>query len=208
MKLFVKFILFLLLGVSSGAVIYGDEPIFTPQEHCLAYQTEKEMFFISGVEVVGKSCDLTTDIQLSENEKQIKIVISVPVKSFDSDSGTRDEHVFEILSGETEPNVTFTADPIDVAALKEGVAKGQMDVAGLLKIAKGEHQVTFKVQFKKEDNTVIASGRLDTTYSKLNITVPTVGPGGLIADVADKISFLLHLRADKLSGEKVLALFK
>ena len=49
-------------------------------------------------------------------------------------------------------------------------------------------------------------GILITSFSDLKIEVPTVGPGGLLADTRDYLELLVHLQSDKISGTEKIAL--
>ena len=49
-------------------------------------------------------------------------------------------------------------------------------------------------------------GKHIASFSGLRVEVPTVGPGGLIADPGDYLELLVHLRSDKISGTEKIAL--
>ena len=47
---------------------FAEENVFVQDEHCLAYKTEKTMFFLfAGVGVIGKSCEVKAEMRLGEN---------------------------------------------------------------------------------------------------------------------------------------------
>ncbi|MCP4294419.1 MAG: YceI family protein [Proteobacteria bacterium] len=206
MKTKIRYFIIPLLLSSFATNLFGEESIFDVQDHCLAYQAEKEMFFFSGVHVIGKSCNINANIKYSENEDRLLISVSTPIMSFDSDNGSRDEHVFEILGGKFHPNITFVSDWIETQEIKQSIVKGSMSLPGMLGIAGQDHPVVFQIQFKNVDNSMIVTGSLETSFSNLNIRVPKVGIGGIIADTADRVILLLHLRGEKISGEKALNL--
>ena len=49
-------------------------------------------------------------------------------------------------------------------------------------------------------------GKLMTSFSDLNIEVPTLGPGGLLADTRDYLELLVHLQSNKISGAENIVL--
>ena len=53
-KLFVIITTGILLLLNSP-LVFPEEPVFAPEEHCLAYKTVKTMFFFADVDVIGKS---------------------------------------------------------------------------------------------------------------------------------------------------------
>ncbi len=52
-----------ILLLLNSPLAFPEEPVFAPEEHCLAYKTVKTMFFFVDVDVIGKSCDVKGEIQ-------------------------------------------------------------------------------------------------------------------------------------------------
>ena len=53
-KLFVIITTGILLLLNSP-LVFPEEHVFAPEEHCLAYKTVKTMFFFADVDVIGKA---------------------------------------------------------------------------------------------------------------------------------------------------------
>lgn len=106
MKFFSLSLIFGIIQLIGTLSIVAGETVFQKEDHCLAYQTVKSMFFFVDVEVVGKSCEVTSQVIFSEDHQQFQVVIEVPIRSLDSDNSSRDEHVFEILNAENYSNPT------------------------------------------------------------------------------------------------------
>ena len=86
---------------------FAEEIVFAPDEHCLAYKTEKTILFFKDVEVIGKSCEVKAEIRWQDSTEQAQVEVSVPVASLDSANSFRDEHMPEFLKAELTPNIRF-----------------------------------------------------------------------------------------------------
>ena len=87
--------------------VFPEEPVFAPEEHCLAYKTVKKMFFFTDVDVIGKSCNVTAEMHWEESEERAQVEVSVPVKTLDSGTVLRDGDIPEILKADLSPNIRF-----------------------------------------------------------------------------------------------------
>ena len=56
MNKIINVLLTVILLTIGSQTSFAEEIVFAPDEHCLAYKTEKSMFFFEDVEVIGKSC--------------------------------------------------------------------------------------------------------------------------------------------------------
>ena len=177
---------------------FADEPVFAPEDHCLAYKAEKVMFFLADVDVIGKSCDVQSAINWDGSKGQIQV--SVPVTSFDSDSGDRDEEVAIILKQELTPSITFTSEWLEQDALQNMLQSSNTKVAGNLEVAGNQFPVTFDMKFSKQADFYLVEGQLVSSFTFFKVEVPTVGPGGLISESKDYVELLVHLRSDKITG--------
>ena len=66
--------------------------------------------------------------------------------------------------------------------------------------------VKFTLNFKDQGGLFLIEGKLMTSFSDLNIEVPTECPGGLLADTRDYLELLVHLQSDKISGAEKITL--
>ena len=88
-KLFVIITIGILL-LPNSPLVFPEELVFAPEEHCLAYKTVKTMFFFADVDVIGKSCDVTAEMHWQESGEKAQVEVSVPVKTLDSGNALRD----------------------------------------------------------------------------------------------------------------------
>ncbi|MBC8259040.1 MAG: YceI family protein [SAR324 cluster bacterium] len=183
---------------------FAEEPIFAPEEHCLAYKTEKVMFLFADVEVIGKSCELTTIMHWNTSGDLAKIEVSVPVNSLDSGNTMRDKDIPNILKAELTPKISFISEWLKKSVWEEMLAGQRPKISGNLEVAGGVFPVKFNLSFAKQDGYFLVEGHLKTTFSALKVTVPAV-VGGLLAEPGNELELLLHLRTDKISGaEKIV----
>jgi hypothetical protein len=66
--------------------------------------------------------------------------------------------------------------------------------------------VKFTLNFTDQGGLFLIEGKLITSFSDLNIEVPTVDPGGLFADTRDYLELLVHLQSNKISGAENIVL--
>jgi polyisoprenoid-binding protein YceI len=205
---------YILLGTSAAALAASQqepaathssgkaETIFASGEHCVAYRTIKGMFVWFEATVLGRNCSF--DARLEAFGPDYRLVMTIPVTSFESGNETRDEHVAELLGGPSRRALEFQSEPLSgtrLAALLQGQPG---TVAGDLFIGGRPHGVVFEVQLHRQDGRNYLDVHLQTTFSALGITVPKVGPGGLIARPGDAVELLAQLDPARLAAAKVL----
>ena len=66
--------------------------------------------------------------------------------------------------------------------------------------------VKFTLNFTDQGGLFLIEGKLITSFSDLNIEVPTLGPDGLLADTRDYLELLVHLQSNKISGAENIVL--
>mgnify|MGYP005623503101 FL=1 len=195
----------IMLTLGSQAA-FAEEDVFALDEHCLAYKTEKSMFFFAGIEVIGKSCDVQAEIHWQDSEEQAQVEVSVPVSSFDSGNSLRDGDIPEILRAELTPEIRFISNWLSRTDMQKMLENQSADVSGMLEVAGNTFPVKFTLSFKDQGAFYLIEGKLITSFSELKVEVPTVGPGGLLAEPRDYLELLVHLRSDKISGTEKIAL--
>ena len=195
----------IMLTLGSQAA-FAEEDVFALDEHCLAYKTEKSMFFFAGFEVIGKSCDVQAEIHWQDSEEQAQVEVSVPVSSFDSGNSLRDGDIPEILRAELTPEIRFISNWLSRTDMQKMLENQSADVSGMLEVAGNTFPVKFTLSFKDQGAFYLIEGKLITSFSELKVEVPTVGPGGLLAEPRDYLELLVHLRSDKISGTEKIAL--
>mgnify|MGYP000134285359 CR=1 FL=1 len=61
-------------------------------DHCVAYKTEKRIFLVKNVTVIGKNCDVSSQV-IPQVDGSFSIEMSVPVEGFHSGEPERDRDV-------------------------------------------------------------------------------------------------------------------
>ena len=204
MNKIINILLTIILLTIGSQMSFAEEIVFAPDEHCLAYKTEKSIFFFEGVEVIGKSCEVKAEIRWQDSTEQAQVEVSVPVKSLDSANSLRDEQMPEILKAELSPNIRFISTWLSRATMQKILEEQNAEVPGILEVAGNTFPVKFTLNFTNQGRFFLIEGKLITSFSNLNIKVPSAGPGGLIANTRDYLELLVHLQSDKISGAEKL----
>lgn len=196
----IKRSIFILLGGVFVASAYAqDLKIFAENEHCVAYRTLKEMFLFAEVEVIGKSCQMTTKLEQNSVNRTVRVTVTIPISTLKSDSEDRDEEILTIMNTAKFPNIEFTSVWFAREELSRYLSERKTKLQGKLKIKGKSHQVAFPLQFRPQSKEWIIEGRLITTFSAFEVVVPAVA-GGMIAQPSDLLELWLHLSASKIEG--------
>ena len=146
---------------------FAKENIFTPDEHCLAYKTEKTMFFFAGVEVNGKSCEVKAEIRWQDFTELAQMVVTVTVKSLDSANSFRDEHMPELLKSELSPNIGFISTWMSRTDIQKIMEEQNVEIFGILEVAENTFPVNFTLNFTDQVKFFLIKGKLITSFSSL-----------------------------------------
>ena len=140
----------------------------------------------------------------SDDIDQTQIEVSVPLQSFKSGSKKRDKHVAEILGAPDYTGISFNTGWIEADMLCESISQGNMVLPGSLEVKGTRFPVNFDLQFSSVDAKLIVEGSLKTTLSELEVEVPKVGPGGMIAKPHEDLELFVHLYLAKVDGGNAL----
>lgn len=173
--------------------------VFEEGEHGLAYMTEKKMFLLANIHVTAKSTVPVTSIEFSDNKDKVRIEVSVPIASFDSGNHDRDKGVVDILKGNENPNIRFMTDWLDCEALA-GAVSSNLTVPGDLHVMGKSFKINFPLSFTRRSEYVLIAGKLTTSFTNIDMEPPSVGMGGMIANVLNFLEIVVHLRSDKIDG--------
>ena len=199
-KIITIFISSIFFNLSAHSVV-AVERIFFLEDHCLAYKTEKTVFFFfDEIEVIGKSCEVTAEMRWNDSGEQAQVEVSVPVTSFDSGNFVRDSDISEILRAELTPNIRFISNWLSRTELQKMLENQKTEVSGNLEVAGNSFLVNFPLNSNVQGEFILIEGQLITSFSAIKVEVPTVGPGGLLAEPKDFLELLVHLRSDKFTG--------
>jgi len=175
------------------------EQTFEDDEHGLAYKTEKKMFFLANIHVTGKSNTITADARFSEDGEHVQVEITAPILSFESGNHDRDKSVYDILNGEAQPDIRFVSEWIEREKLANAV-NGSLEVAGEIFIANKPFRFVFPLALKKQGSHVLIEGDVKTSFTDFGLETPSVGMGGMVAQVLNYIDIAVHLQSNKISG--------
>ena len=180
-----------------GTQFLKAEEIFQQRDHCVAYQTEETIFLFVESDVVGKTCEISA--QIERKGEYIRLMVNFPISSLDSGIDMRDEDVAEMLLAEAHPEISFISDFIKEEQVSEALNKGSTILAGLVKFAGRSQKVEFPLKIYEQSETWLVTGKLVTSFSEFGLELPSV-LGGVIADTRDYLALLVNLHFDRVQG--------
>ncbi|WP_041468430.1 YceI family protein [Chloroherpeton thalassium] len=175
------------------------ESVFEEDEHGLAYKTEKKMFFLANIHVTGKSNAVVANAHFSDDNERVQVEITAPIRSFDSGNRDRDKSVFDILKGEEQPNIRFISEWIEREKLAAAI-NSTINVAGEIFIGGEPFQFVFPLELKSKGSHVLIESDIKTSFTDFGIEPPSVGMGGMVAQVLNHIDIVVHLQSNKIAG--------
>ncbi|MCP3984986.1 MAG: YceI family protein [bacterium] len=187
----------LLLILPVGAA--GEDEIFEPTDHCVAYETIKDMWFVVDTRIVGKSCEVTAALAVNASGGAPRVSVSVPIESLDSKNRFRNGAVADLLGVEAQPDLLFVSAPLDAEGLREALPSGHFTLPGTLSFGGREYPVEFPVELSSDGDRHYASGMLDSTFAAFEVEVPTIA-GGLIARPQEGLGLAFQLELERVSG--------
>ena len=173
------------------------EEIFQQGDHCLAYQTEETILLVFDLVVVGKTCEISARVK--REGENTRFVVSFPIRSLDSGIGMRDEDVSEILSVESQPDISFVSDFLMWQQIRSALTQGTTKLAGVLEVAGKSHKVLFPLILSKQSGKWLVTGKLVTSFTDLGLELQDV-LWGVVADYPDYLELLVHLRFEQVQG--------
>ena len=173
------------------------EVIFQKNDHCLAYQTEETIFLFINSIVIGKTCEISS--QVEREAGNTRFLVSFPISSLDSGLEMRDDDVTEMLTVESNTDIRFVSDFLTEEQISAALTHGKSNLWGKLKIRGKLFKVMFPLMLSKDSGKLIVTGNLVTSISKFDLELPSV-LGGVIADTRDQLKLLVHLRFKLVQG--------
>lgn len=199
MKLIIAGLSILALLVVGAAAEGAEREIFEPPDHCVAYRTIKHVFFIFNAEIIGRNCEVSAWLDVSEEGGGPRIAVALPIESFESRSSRRDRTVADLLGVKTQPELRFSSNPIDVEALRSDIARGRFLLPGILTLGGKDFPVEFPLEIVEQEGRHYVKGRLATTFAAFDLVVPSVA-GGLIARPKEALELIVHLDLERVAG--------
>jgi len=173
------------------------EVIFQKNDHCLAYQTEETIFLLINSIVIGKTCEIST--QVEREAGNIRFVVSFPIRSLDSGLEMRDDDVTDMLTFESNNDIRFVSDFLTEEQISAALNLGKANLWGMLEIRGKFYKVMFPLMLSEDSGKWLVTGSLVSSISKFDLELPSV-LGGVIADTRDQLELLVHLRFNQEQG--------
>lgn len=200
------FLFFLLSVFGNPTLSWGSlfsEETFSTEDHCVAYKTKKRLFLISSVDVVGKNCDISSEV-IPEPGDLFHVEVSVPILSFESGEVERDRDVAKILKVEDQKNLDFHSESLTLKEWKQKIESRKFDLKGTLKIAGKDFPVTAKIEVtENNDNKLVVQGLISSKFKDFNLKPPRLW-GGIGARVSKDLNLLFQLQPTKTLGSSFL----
>jgi polyisoprenoid-binding protein YceI len=197
-----KVLLTLLLwsGLNAWAAAYPSK--LEGGDHCVAYRVEKTMFFVKGVEVVGRNCDISAQI-LPEVGGLYRIEVNIPIDKFSSGEAERDKDVRKILKADVKPEMTFRSKALTTAQWNELLVTKDFVLEGELSIGEKFYPLKVIANHEMGEPTGNIDGVAKATFSDFELKPPKVG-GGVIAKTKKNIELDFHLQVGRILGADFL----
>ena len=173
------------------------EVIFQQEEHCLAYQAEETILLFIDSIVIGKTCEISTQVETEAG--YTKFIINFPISSLDSGVGIRDEDVVEMLSAESNTDIRFVSNILSEEQVRTALTHGKTKLEGILEVAGKSYKVIFPLKLSEHSGTWLVTGKLVSSLSEFGLELPSV-LGGVIADTRDYLEIHVHLRFNLIQG--------
>ena len=171
--------------------------IFQQDDHCLAYQTEETIFLFIKSIVIGKTCEIST--QVEREAGNTRFIVSFPISSLDSGLEMRDDDVTDMLTVESNTDIRFVSDFLTEEQISAALTLGKANLWGMLEIRGKFYKVMFPLKLSENSGKWLVTGNLVSSISKFGLELPSV-LGGVIADTRDQLELLVHLRFNLVRG--------
>jgi len=187
------FIYFLVLGIQHLKA----EVTFQDDEHCLAYQTEETILLFIDSIVIGKTCEISTQVESVGGKT--RFLVSFPIRSLSSGVDMRDEDVMEMLSVKSNTDIRFVSNFLTRQDVSSAFNQGKTNLSGMLDVAGKSYKVLFPLILSEDSGSWLVTGQLVTSLTQLGLELPSV-LGGVIANTRDYLKLFVHLQFNLVEG--------
>ncbi|MDX5418064.1 MAG: YceI family protein [Hymenobacteraceae bacterium] len=133
--------------------------------------------------VHGMSKQVSSRLVLSEDGKEIqKVVVSVPVRSFDSGNRRRDRDMLKVTDADRYPEVTFSSSQISER-------DGMLAVTGQLTFHGISKDIQFVAQSQWKGEELVVDGGFEISLEAYSIERPSI----LMMKVKDNLQIRFHM---------------
>lgn len=166
--------------------------------HCVAYQAEKVIFFVSSSKVVGMNCDISAQV-LPDVGGLFNIEVNVPVRSFTSGDTERDKDVMKLLQAEERAEITFRSKAMKVEEWKELFAQKSFKLPGEIVIGKKTFPLTVDAQYEDKTGFAEVRGLAKVKMQDFDISPPRVA-GGIVVKAKPDLELYFNLVSSRILG--------
>ncbi len=183
----------------SGVAKAAPEPsLFSTGEHCVAYKAAQKQFFIKNTPVVGKSCEISSQVIPEPGAKYV-FEIRIPIHTFRSGDTKRDEEVARILKSQNQSELIFKSQAMTLPEWKALAEKSVIDFKGELTIGDKSFPITTQARKITQGDDFEFDGVIKTKLSSFEIEPPKM-VGGVVATVKDEIELHFHIVGSRTLG--------
>ncbi len=173
--------------------------ILSSGNHCVAYKVKKRLMLIRNVEVVGKNCEVISQV-IPDIGGMYSYKLEIPIDRFESGEAERDKDVQKALKYEKQDSLYFKSEKMSKKSWMEKLTSMQpFLVNGSLNIGGQDYPITTKVIMVKTDSGFEVDGLIQTKFKELGLKPPALF-GGIMAKVREDLELHFHLLSDKTLG--------
>lgn len=172
--------------------------VFSQNDHCVAWKTEKVMFLFKKTEPVGKNCEITTEFQSTDSdtpEHSYQLTMSVPLDKFDSGDAQRDKDVVELLRGDVRSELLLETDLMDQQSWRQFWAGESMEMPITVWIGEESYRLVIKPEVDGEQ----IKGAIQTKFLHFNLESPKVAMG-VVANVSEDLELHFQIQKDQVKN--------
>lgn len=167
--------------------------------HCVAYKAKKRMFLIRTVKVLGKNCNIVSQV-IPDVGGVYSYKLEIPIENFDSGDEERDKDVRKILKQKAQDSLYFYSEKMSKKEWQKLMVTGKsFSINGTLSMAGQETPIKASVKLIKTAKGFEADGIIYTQFKSFNLQPPKLF-GGLMASVKEELELHFHLQSDKTLG--------
>ena len=173
--------------------------LFNQGEHCVAYRTKKNfLIFVKTVEVVGRNCEISTQILPLVGGKY-QVEVTIPADGFKSGEAERDRDVAKLLNANGQSTLTFRTEALSKEDWEKLFAKGEFEIPGELQIGDKSHALKVGVKVARTTDGVEVDGVVNSHFHDMGLEPPKLA-FGLMAKVKEDLELHFHLLGSKTLG--------
>lgn len=190
--------LFLLLLISQWPILASALSLFNPGEHCVAYKAKKRLFLVRTIEVVGRNCEVSSQI-IPVLGDQYYVEVNIPAATFRSGELERDRDVTKLLSRDKQDSLIFKTKAMNKVQWQELLQKAPFEIDGELQIGGKAYPVKALVSLNKTADDIEVDGLIKTEFKAFEMKPPTLALG-IAAKVKEELELHFHLLGSKTLG--------